>query len=379
MNGVELLAETGDQKVDRALRGMIGIFETLFQDRIRSYYLIGSYADGTAISSVSDMDGFIIFKDDFLDGAEPEKAWRTLSNCALLTTLELDLVAVPETSILRYGHVVLKYNSTLIYGEDIRENIPLPDIDIFGHSLLLDAYHFLARVRGNPPYLTFPLEYPDPNAKFYGYTQRMQTNGEKNKTSTKELINCVGKAALAMVTIQGRVYVKNKVDCIAQYKNHIGDEWGDLLEDIFMKCRNQWHYRIPDGETQQEELRTLCQRTLEFENHFLMFYKDILVKTLRNSDKKSGVWVDLETASMVFFDETLTQNLSDYNIQVRVMNQAKEVFIESPEKIMAVRALGRVIDPDDEAVIDLLQENENSQNIHLKYFAQKSLKRYLHN
>jgi len=377
MNGVELLAETGDQKVDRALRGTIGIFETIFHDRIRSYYLIGSFADGTAISSVSDVDGIILFKNDFLDGAEQEKAWRTTNNCALLTTLELDLAAVPESSIIRYGHVVLKFNSTLIYGEDIRGNIPLPDIDIYGQSLLFDAYRFLARVRGNPPFLTFPLEYPNPNAKFFGYTQRMRTIDGTEKTSTKELINCVGKAALAMVTVQGRVHVKNKADCIVQYRNHIGDEWGDLLEDIFLKWRNQWHYRIPDDDRQQQELRILCQRTLEFENHFLMFYKDFLVKTLQNKELESGVWVDNETASMVFFDETLTQNLSAYDIQVRVANEAEEVFIESPKKIMAARALGQVIDPDDESIIDVLQESANSQNLHLKYFAQKSLQRYL--
>ena len=253
MSEIELLARTGNQQVDRILRGTIGLFETMFPGRIRGYYIIGSYADGTAISTVSDVDGFVVFKDDFLDGTEPAKAWQLLSNCALLATLEFDLSAVPESSILRYGHVVLKYNSTLVYGEDIRERIPLPDIDIFGQSLLFDAYRFLSRVRGNPPFLTCPLDYPDPNAEFFGYTQRtIQTVDGAEQVSTKELINCVGKAALGMVTTQGRIHVKNKTDCIFQYKKHIGDEWGDLLEDIFMKCRNEWHYRIPDGEVQQQ-------------------------------------------------------------------------------------------------------------------------------
>ena len=377
MSEIELLAQTGDSQVDQALRGLVGIFETIFPGRIRGYYIIGSYADGTAIPTASDVDGFIVFKDDFLDGAEPGKAWQVLSHCALLTPLEFDLAAVPESSILRYGHVVLKYNSTLVYGEDIREEIPLPNIDIFGHSLLFDAYRFLSRVRGNPPFLTYPLEYPDPNEKYFGYTQSIQNNDGTEKTNTKELINCVGKAALGIVTVQGHVHVKNKTDCIVQYKKHIGDEWGDLLEDIFKKCRNTWKYRVPDDKVQQQELRNLCRRTLDFENHFLSFYKDFLIKTLQDNEQESGIWVDFETANMVFLDETLAQNLSEYGVQIRTRNEGKEVLIKSPTKIMAARALGQVVDLNDETIVKVLQEKTNSQNLLLGYYAKQSLQRYI--
>jgi len=377
MSGIELLAQTEDPQVDQALRGLVGIFETIFPGRIRGYYIIGSYADGTAISTVSDVDGLIVFKNNFLDGVEAGKAWQVLSHCALLTPLDFDLAAVPESNILRYGHVVLKYNSTPIYGQDIREEIPLPDIDIFGQSLLFDAYRFLSRVRGNPPFLTYPLEYPDPHAEYFGYTQSVQNNDRTEQANTKGLINCVGKAALGMVTAQGRVHVKNKTDCIVQYKKLIGDEWGTLLEDIFIKCRNTWHYHVPDNKIQQQELRNHCRRTLDFENHFLSFYKDFLIKTLQDNEQESSVWVDSETANMVFLDETLAQNLSEYGVQIRTRNESKEVLIESPTKIMATRALGQVVDLNDGTIVELLQEKTNSQNLLLGYFAKQSLQRYI--
>lgn len=374
MCDIELLAPTGNQQVDQILRGVVEIFETIFPDRIRGYYIIGSYADGTAISDVSDIDGFILFMDGFLDGTEPGRAGHTLNSCALLSPLELDLAAVPESSIIRYGHVVLKRNSTLVYGEDIRKQIPLPDIDIYGHSLLFDAYRFLSRVRGNPPFLTCPLDFPDIGSKFYGYDRRrIKTMNGFERASTKELINCVGKAALGIVTVRGRIHVKNKTDCIVQYRKHIDDEWGDFLEDVFANCRDKWHYGIPEDETQQQELRALCRRTLDFENHFLTFYKDFLVKTLLATDSNEGVWIDLQTANMVFLDDTLAKNMSDYNIQ----NKNQEIFIQTPTKIMAAKALGQVYYPDDKSVIGVLQKNANSQNLILQHFAKKSLQRYL--
>ena len=80
MQNIPLLNSTGNQRVDNILRGVIGIFETVFPDRIRGYYLVGSYADGTAIST-SDIDMKILFKNRFRDNIERKNSQQICEYC----------------------------------------------------------------------------------------------------------------------------------------------------------------------------------------------------------------------------------------------------------------------------------------------------------
>lgn len=49
MNEISLINSTGNRQVDDILRGIVGLFEMAFPNRIRGYYLCGSYIDGSAI------------------------------------------------------------------------------------------------------------------------------------------------------------------------------------------------------------------------------------------------------------------------------------------------------------------------------------------
>ncbi len=60
MDRIRLVETTAHPFVDEYLCGLIGLFETVFPDRIRAYYLIGSFATGGAIAS-SDVDLRVIF------------------------------------------------------------------------------------------------------------------------------------------------------------------------------------------------------------------------------------------------------------------------------------------------------------------------------
>ena len=60
MNDGTLLVTTGNRTVDQALRAAVEAFEAAFPDRIRGYYLEGSYADGTGLAT-SDADVVIVF------------------------------------------------------------------------------------------------------------------------------------------------------------------------------------------------------------------------------------------------------------------------------------------------------------------------------
>jgi hypothetical protein len=273
-------------------------------------------------------------------------------------------------------NVTLRFNSALIYGEDIRDQLSLPDIGLYGQMLVFIIYNFFARIRGNPRFLTYPLEYPDHAAPFYGYACRtIRDQDGCDVPSTKELINCVGKPALAMVTAEARVYVKNKTDCLVQYQQHIHDEWFGLLEEVYANCRERWHYRIPEDADEQNLLKTLCQRTLAFENHFLRYYRQFFLNILQSAEQEQGCWLKPGIANY-FFDGTASESIAAYHLQTRDSRDITEIYIAEPAKILASRALGQVVFPDDEAVVTALQDMAASQNCHLRVVAEQSLQRY---
>jgi hypothetical protein len=78
--------------------------------------------------------------------------------------------------------------------------------------------------------------------------------------------------------------VARKRDCHRRYSERIGDEWADLIEDIYMRCRGEWNYLIPDAAEDRAILRAICERTLAFENHFLGVYRDYLLGELADAE-----------------------------------------------------------------------------------------------
>ncbi len=375
MSDVTLLGSSGNGDIDAILQGVVDIFETVFPNRVRGYYIIGSYADGSALPT-SDIDGFILFKDDFIDERERDQAGKLLRSCGRMMSPEFDMLPMGERLFLRHGSVNLKLDSLLVFGEDVRQRIPLIPLDFYTDLLMHDVYRFLSRVRGNPPYLTYPVNYPDPEGEFYGYDCRevRAANGTL-VPGTKEIINCVGKAALAIVTLKAKVYVKNKNDCLTQYKLHINDEWTHLLQDVYDKCRNAWNYGLPEDEEGRRQLKDLCGRTLAFENHFLALYKDFLLEEL-GAEEDNGLWLYITEATQLIHvvKEALSQGIAEGGLQSRVENGEQQVFIEYPFKIRAARMLAHVIYPEDDAVVKALNALTTSENRYLREVVEGALK-----
>ena len=156
MDRILLLNSTGNQKVDDILRGTIGIFETVFPDRIRGYYLVGSYADGTAVST-SDIDLKILFKDCFRDDAERESSQKICDYCfgriSQISPIVGDVMARDEEIVFSQTSLRLriKEGSLLVYGEDIRDRIPLTSIDEHIRDTMFRAsvFCFADRIRPN--------------------------------------------------------------------------------------------------------------------------------------------------------------------------------------------------------------------------------------
>ncbi len=150
-----------------------------------------------------------------------------------------------------------------------------------GLALLVKAF-------GRPAPAKYPLEYPDPSGEFYGYnTRKIRLPDGTSVNSTRNLIRVTGWMATALIALQAGQYVARKRDCHTMYQQWIGDEWTPLQENIYTLCRGKWNYLIPQDKADQERLRAICARTLEFENHFLQCYRPFLLAEVQGADDQS--------------------------------------------------------------------------------------------
>ncbi|MEO7000454.1 MAG: hypothetical protein ABI068_01440, partial [Ktedonobacterales bacterium] len=143
----------------------------------------------------------------------------------------------------------------------------------------------VARLFARSDVITLPLEYPEPAARYLGYTCRsVRLPDGHEEPGTRDLIRLTGWAATALLAHQSGVYVARKGECHTLYRQHIGGEWADLLDDIYTLCRLRWSYRIPSNTTEQQQLRDLCERTLGFEQYFMAIYRPYVLAELRGAD-----------------------------------------------------------------------------------------------
>jgi hypothetical protein len=293
-NPIQLHTSSGSLAADDALCGLIGIFELCFPGRIRAYYAEGSYADRSAIAA-SDIDLVLIFKDHFLDDHEAGAARQLGAYCAGLSAFELDLEIIDEQQAACNAFPTLKLASELLYGEDIRERLALPSIDEWTRNRMHAAYWLIVKVFNRPPAVRYPLEYPQPEQAFFGYDQRMmRLPGGGQVRCTRDLVRVAGWAATALIALKSGTCVVRKRDCHRLYGELIGDQWSDLLRMIYERCKNAWGYRIPESPGDRQALRAICERTLDFENHFMQIFKAFVLDELGGDDpaaRRDAVWL----------------------------------------------------------------------------------------
>lgn len=273
-HSIKLTNPVGNKQIDQILQGVIGVFERVFPNRIRGYYVIGSYANQTAVST-SDIDLCPLFKDAFLNDAECEKAWQVGWLCGdFISPVQVQAEPNDEKTLFNTPDTTaMKLASLLIYGEDIRPKLSLPSPEDYTRDAMLQPIWFHYRIR-KPDILTYPLTYPNIDDPYFGYVCRWMTSADGfSGDGTKELIQVTGLAARAIIVQKTKQYITSKKETFTLYREHIHDEWTDLLEDIYYKCRLEWAYKVPEKQKDQDHLRNICERVLAFENHFLDHYK----------------------------------------------------------------------------------------------------------
>lgn len=271
---------TGTSRVDDILREVIGRFETSFPGRLRACYAEGSYADGSAVTT-SDVDVTIVFRDTFRGAAEREAVEHLCASCAETSEIELDIGVIDEAQLRAGVFPSLRHVGLLIYGEDVREAMRVLPMEEWTRNRMHAAYWLITHLFGRDGAGHLPLDYPDRSASFFGYdSRRVRLPNGTETPSTRDLIRATGWAATALIALEAGAYVARKRDCHTTYQRLIGDEFADLLRDIYDNCRIRWQYLVPEAASERERLRALCTQTLSFENAFLARYKRYLLNEL---------------------------------------------------------------------------------------------------
>jgi hypothetical protein len=292
MTLLPLLTSTGDDRADTILSGVITLWERLFPERIRGYYLNGSYANATA-TPTSDLDLIILFKGRYRDQAESDLAQELCESIeALHPATFVDMGYLTEDSLQQPDRVSialqLKRSSCLIYGEDIRDQISASPDARYVRDTMHIPYFGSRYGRPQLEVLTFPLDYPDPNGRFYGYDGwTLPSADDREQPGTKMLVVIVTRIATAIVALRAGQYVGTKRDSVDLYRTHIGDEWTDLVEQVYHLCKERWQYRVPSKKGDREQLRALCQDALRFENDYFALYRSYLLEELHNEEREN--------------------------------------------------------------------------------------------
>lgn len=283
MAEIALVASTGNARMDAVVQALTTRFETVLPNRLRAVYVLGSYADASAVAT-SDLDLKLIIADSFRDG-ERARTQAFLAECASRAEGELDIEVADEESLRAGVSPTLKLGSRLLWGTDLCQSLEIMPLPAWTRDRMHSSYWRLAGLFSRPTPLAMPLDYPDPGDEFYGYAHRLThaPDGEL-VPGTRDLMRAVGWMATALVAYRAGQYVATKRACAPMYRDCIGDEWSSLLDDMSTWVRAAWQYRIPAAPEDRARLRALCTRALGFENHFLALYLDYALAELRSDD-----------------------------------------------------------------------------------------------
>lgn len=275
IDGMRLLWSTGVAIVDDAVKGTVGLFESAFPGRISGYYVAGSYANGSQVST-SDLDLHPLFKGK-VEGKERAKAREIGWLCELICPFELGVAPKDDGNLVGYNGM-FKLATKCIYGEDKSESFRLPTIE--QHIRMAFSVSVLQNLRGG--WVTYPARFPDPDAEFFGYDRRevISMNGEVVANGLKDLVGLIYSIVIPLLARETNGYISSKQQAFKTYGDVVGGEWASLVDDVWSLCRQKWEYRVPSDATERRRLKEMCERVLEFENYYLREYRNFWVPKL---------------------------------------------------------------------------------------------------
>lgn len=329
MIDIKLCTTTGMQQLDDLLRGLISLFEVEFPTRIRSYYLGGSYSDGTAVGrdrspNSSDVDLFVIFRSTVKE-AEIATFNRLLAACQLISPILIDAHAYSEDDLLHqprsestqtsFLNALIKVAGTVIYGDDLSAELPPVPFPRYVLDVIESGLFHLGipRQREGITYplltpLALPLAYPNPGDEFYGYD--VVPARPDAPRGTRVLVAITTWIATLVLALETGLYAAQKSQSIRLCKEYLpNDRRTQLVTAINDICKSKWRYALPHSSEDRKRLRSLCRDVLPLENEYLRLCRDYVLVQLQQGGVEEQRQVTRILQSIVFPDVDSTYPL----------------------------------------------------------------------
>ncbi len=323
---IELQAATGTERLDDLLRGLIALFENTFPTRIRSYYLGGSYSDGTAVGhnqspNSSDVDLFVIFRGTITED-EQASFQRLVAECRRDMPIQIDAHAYAEDDLLRksgrdatqtsFLNALIRVAGVLIYGDDLSSDLPSVPFSRYVLDVIESGiFHIgIPRQREKLAYplvtpLAPPLIYPDPSGEFYGYDE-VPARPDAPR-GTRVFVALTAWIATLILALETGQYAAQKSQSIQLCKKYLPtDPRTQLAATIMDFCKGTWGYALPDRAEDRERLRELCREALALENEYLRIVHDYVLAQLQRGEAQEKRQAMRILQSVVYQDDEMT-------------------------------------------------------------------------
>ena len=299
---IRLLASTGDGRVDACLAAFIGIVEAAFPERMRAYYLGGSFAEAIPVEG-SDLDVVVVSKEPVsLD--EYERFMQIAQHSSQLAGLYFHTGIRNEGELFARGDIpAVAATRMLLYGDDIYRRVPVMPREQWVQGPVSAAFFCLGELY-EKQLLSVPLTPPEPQGEFYGFERDgMPTVAGRQGGGTKKLVNAISMAAGALVTIETGQRVAGRGKVVARYKADVHDEWTLFVEAVCALRSPVSGYALPEEQEERRRLRALCARVPAFGNAFLLRCRDFLIQQLVSADHQQRLWA-IQTLARVHYPGT---------------------------------------------------------------------------
>lgn len=274
---VDLKYSTSQEVVSQTLQSCIASYELLFPSRIRSYFLVGSYLDGSAIKN-SELDVIILFKQK-VTLKELEAFWRLHYQLNLLSPISLGFNVIDE-AYFEEGVPLHFRTNKLLYGQDTLKEYPDLSREVAEQRFINIAIKMIYRIhKANAP-LSIPVVFPNQKALYFDFNFKIH-----QKNTPKRLMILVARIISALLVLKTGIQPRSKRHSILCYQENIGDRWADYASEVEQTVKYKWQYQMPTTQEDQQKLTSLCKQLLEFENNFLGFVKPRLIEDYKNNQK----------------------------------------------------------------------------------------------
>lgn len=295
--------------IEQLVNSVVTMTVTMFKERVLSIYLSGSLSRSQMTLS-SDIDLIVVFR----GSVPPEEEKHFMEFRSILQTLSplrLDMWVEPEDKMKERPASASMRASQCLYGQPFLKDVPLQTIEAYSMRSIHKAIHYMTVLRGRPQINPSPLDYPDSQDIYFGYTKQGGfADAESFQQGTRIIVDMITRCTTAIIAIELGIESDTKQDSVDTYASKIDGKWGGFIKEVYHFIKHDLQYCLPESDESQKRFIALCGQLLDFENDTLMQFKPIIIQCLASSDRRQRKLALVALKNIQVHDETIINLLA---------------------------------------------------------------------